>query len=110
MDSRYIFKINLLICEDIENISLQSEIEEEIEKLINKLSVELKCNIENVSVELTDLEKNNNYGKCVKCESWTSDYTKNNCVREFSNGAILNNCWYCDLCLPKKHKNHFFHS
>lgn len=107
MHNQYILRLNLLVNDDIDNISTQNKIENAIANVTEELSNNLKCDIINVSSQYTDLAENLNYGKCVKCGTWTSDCRNDNYVVEFSNGAILDDSWYCDICLPKDHPNHF---
>jgi len=100
----YIYKINLVVEDDIDNLETQNKIDGLIENIIKELS-EFKA--EFISVQLDDFSSNENYGKCSNCGAWCSDWQKDNSIREFSDGAIVDNVWCCDLCLPKNHKNHF---
>ena len=104
MDKAYICKINFFVKKDIEDLEVQYEIDRLIKSIAPKM---LENETEYVSTQFLNLEECDNYGKCCNCGAWASDRRLKNFVKEFSNGAVINDDWYCDLCLPEDHENHF---
>lgn len=104
MKKVYIYKVNFLVEDDIENCELQNE----IDTLVEYISLQLAAKkVSYVSTQLNDIHENPNFGQCVNCGTWTSDSRENEFVSEFSNGAVIKGNWKCDLCLPEEHENHF---
>ena len=102
---RYVFSVNLLVEGDMENTTIQNEIEDIFEKIL-ALS-HLKDDVTILSTQIDDISDNENYGKCVKCGVWASDKRYEPNISQMSNGAKVDNQWYCDICLPINHPNHF---
>ncbi len=95
----YIHHINVLI-EGSEELSLEDRLSDGIQNLLDGQPAVL---VSTTNEELIG----DNFGRCVKCGEWVSDCKKDNRIRWFSNGAQLDGNWYCDLCLPEDHSNHF---
>ena len=100
----YIYKINLIVEDDIENLETQNKIDGLIESIHKGLG---EVNATLTSVQINDLSDNKNFGRCSNCGAWCSDFRENDPIRELPNGAALGNMWYCDLCLLEDHENHF---
>jgi len=94
----YLYKVNILFQK--EDLQIELNLEKQIDEFLKKNEGEI---VSSNSEEL----KSGNFGKCEKCGSWTSDYSKDNYISCFSNGAKLNGTWLCDLCLPDDHPNSF---
>lgn len=104
MKKIYICKVNFIVEGDIEDLDKQNK----MDKILDSFTAEMSdSGIEHVSTQFSDVSENSNLGKCKNCGAWASDYRYEGFIQEVSNGAVLNNCWYCDLCLPIKHENHF---
>ena len=104
--SKYIYKINLLVDGETEDLQKQNMIDEIIDKAI----VHLKSNMDISVLSYQLVEVNNqteNHGICLNCGVFTSDHTKPDPILEASNGAKVDGKWFCDLCLPEDHPNHF---
>ena len=95
----YLYKIAVLI-EGEEDPMEQYEIDQGICELLKG-----KC-AEYISARV-EVVTGVNYGKCVKCGAWVSDYSKKDWIKAFSNGAQVNGKWYCDICLDETHPNSF---
>ena len=96
----YIFGIYVMVSSE-EDPSFESELENLLEKHLrhtNKAEI-----VSTISKSLCG----DNYGRCIKCGAWTTDYSKSNPIKELSNGAKEGDNWYCDLCLPSNHPNAF---
>ena len=101
---RYVFSVNLLVEGDVENISIQN-IEDIFEKILASCS--LKDDVTILSTQIDDISDNENYGKCINCGDWASDKRYESNISQMSNGAKVDDQWYCDICLPEDHPNHF---
>ncbi len=97
----YLYKLNIVVENDSENITLQNNIDNSLEKVLEPFS-----NVHFVSSSIHELD-NSNYGKCCTCGAWVSDHDKPNCIDEFSDGCIIDDKWFCDICLPAEHPKHF---
>ncbi|MDR3292739.1 MAG: hypothetical protein LBT20_01385 [Clostridiales bacterium] len=66
-----------------------------------------------VSVKSKRFKKDENkWGSCAACGARTSDWREKHTAawrgeHFLSNGARIDGKWYCDLCLPEEHINHF---
>lgn len=99
---KYIYKINLMIEDTPDNLAKQARIDEFVESFIKD-----DDSVHVVSTEIVDLSETPNCGKCRNCQTWATDKRYQNSVPELSNGAVVDNEWLCDLCLPKDHPNSF---
>ena len=95
----YLYRVNILFHNE-EDLQKELNLEKHIDDFLKKNKGEL---VSSNSEEL----KSDNFGKCQECGAWVSDYSKNNYISCFSNGAKLNGIWLCDLCLPDDHTNSF---
>ena len=87
----YIYQISILV--DVpENLPFEADLEDHIQAYFSSTSEEVT---------------GKNYGRCTNCGAWVSDQTKADRILSFSNGARISGKWYCDLCLPPEHPNHF---
>lgn len=105
MKKQYILTINMIVDGNIDDANMQNKIEYLFEEAINKS--EIRDDVAIISTEFTDIIGNKNYGRCIKCGEWVSNKSLNPNVSQMSDGAIVNDHWYCDLCLPENHPNHF---
>lgn len=103
----YILRFNLLIDADIEDLKIQYGIEGELDAFVSNSPEMIRQKVVHISSQLEDVDNNSNFGMCINCGTWATDFTKDNSVNGMSNGAILNDSWYCDLCLPIDHPNRF---
>ena len=99
----YIVKINIVIEGDGSDLKTQDE----IERCFQQSMREITHSPQLVSTEIKELDGNLNYGKCIKCGTWTSDSQRKGYVNEFSDGIQIEGNWFCDLCLPNNHPRHF---
>lgn len=91
----YILRLNVLIESD-EDLSLETNITDQLEEILDPSKAKLvSTNIE----ELYGL----NYGKCSICNCWVSDYRNTHPISVFSNGAKINDTWFCDICISEDH-------
>lgn len=97
----YLYKLFIVVEDDSENIYLQNSIDDSLENLLKKYT-----NVQFVGSSIHELE-NDNCGKCCKCGTWVSDHNKRNRIDEFSDGCIIDEKWFCDICLPSEHPKHF---
>lgn len=95
----YVCSFNVLIDSE-QNRELEWEIAEAIKSSFADKRIEL------VSMSIEDVN-GNNYGRCENCGEWVTDNTKENRISAFSVGAKVDGKWFCDLCLPEDHSNHF---
>ena len=95
----YIYHISVLIEED-EDLQLENKLWATVEQALAQQKAEL------VSSRTEELN-GQNFGRCIKCGAWTSDWTKSVGVKSLSNGAQIDGEWFCDECLPLNHPNHF---
>ena len=107
MVQQYILKLNLLIGTSANDLHTQNFVEDTIVDTTKTLSKNCNCEINCVSTEIIEIDDSCVFGRCVNCGEWVSDSRLSDCVREFSNGAMINGKWYCDICLPDDHPNHF---
>ena len=105
MSKHYVLSVNILVEGAVDDIFIQNEIEDILEKSLEES--QYHSNAEIVSVQIDDISKNTNYGRCVICRDWASDKRQKDSVSQFSNGAKIDDQWYCDICLPKNHPSHF---
>lgn len=95
----YIYHIAVVIDGD-EDLQLEYNLEKRVVQ-------SLKCTRAEYVSSWSEVLDGQNYGRCTKCGAWTSDWTKKMRISSFSNGAQVNGEWFCDLCLPEDHPNHF---
>ena len=100
----YVIKVNFVVNDSVRE---DTDISLKLESLIEDALIGIGIDAEHISSEFIDMDQNDNCGMCAECGNWTSDYGKENCIQELSNGAIVDGKWLCDLCLPKDHPNHF---
>lgn len=97
----YLYKLNIVINEEEENLQIENEIEESIEDRFGKAN-----QVEIVGARVIELD-NSICGKCHYCGAWTSDLDNPEHIAGFSDGCIVDGVWVCDLCLPKDHPKAF---
>ena len=105
--SRYILKINILVCNTDDNSELNSQIESMADAFACELERATDGKAAGVSYQYVSLDTNRNIGRCKLCNAWVSDSSKEGFIQELSNGAFIDDAWLCDLCLPKDHPNEF---
>lgn len=94
----YIYSMHFLI-QGEENVKIENRLDNIVKKGLGK-------EIDFVSASIDSIT-GTNWGRCCKCNCWVSDYSKDYSIRQFSNGSVVGNDWYCDLCLPCDHPNAF---
>ncbi len=97
----YLYKINIVVDENEDNVQIQNTIDDMVQRSILKLPF-----AEIVSQQIVTLN-NDICGKCSSCGAWTSDRNSNEYIDEFSDGCLIDGKWLCDLCLPSYHPKSF---
>lgn len=95
----YIYQVSILV-DGPENLPFEADLEDHIQAYLDSKNAGI---VSSTSKEVTG----ENYGRCTNCGAWVSDQTKADRILNFSNGARISGKWYCDLCLPPEHPNHF---
>ena len=96
----YLYKLYIIVDDDSDNLSNQSIIDEAVEKEVEKHS-----NMFYIGSKICELT--NNYGKCCQCGEWVSDHDLTGYIDGCSDGCIIDDKWWCDLCLPNDHPKSF---
>lgn len=103
---KYVLKANFVVEESIENLELQQTLDDQFEAITNNMQ-KSGVKIKHVSSNYIEISEIDNCGNCCICGAWVSDFMKEPHIEELSNGAVIKGRWYCDICLPKDHPNHF---
>lgn len=98
----YLYKINIVVDEEEEDIQVQNTINKTVRKALFKLPF-----VEIVSEQVAGLDVSV-CGRCSICGAWTSDKDLEGSVDEFSNGCLIDGNWRCDICLPRSHPKSFW--
>lgn len=99
----YIYKLNLMVNDSTHNLKLQNAIDTAVENALAGLNADVQL----VSAQFVETDGCDNFGICVSCGTPVSDHGKGDCVSEVSHGAVVDEKWYCDLCLPEDHPEKF---
>ena len=100
----YLYKINIVVDEDEEDIQVQNTIDETVRKALMKMPF-----VEVIGEQIVELDKSV-CGKCSCCGAWTSDKDSTRSIDEFSDGCLIEGKWWCDICLPRSHPKSFWGS
>ena len=104
----FIYKINILVNDNEDNAQIQYQIDEFVQKALDDFLNEVPNNyLQFLSTQIVDLQQTSNLGRCSQCGEWTSDSRYEGYVEEVSNGSRVDGKWFCDICLPESHPNHF---
>ncbi len=103
----YIYKLNFLILNGLENTIIENKIDDFVQDAIDNLNKEHQTEeVEIVSVQVCDIA-GENYGVCEICQTWVSDFSLKNPIFEFSNGVKIGEGWRCDICIGKNNDHSF---
>ena len=97
----YLLRLYMVVDESEEDITLENSIEEAINGVIANDS-----RLEFVGTVTSDLDKSV-CGKCCKCGVWVSDQNNTRSIDGFSDGYLLGQNWWCDVCIDSNHPKRF---
>ena len=97
----YLYNVCLVIEDEPNNLFHQNIVDNALEDRIKR-----HPGIHFVGSRISELDTGN-FGRCCRCGAWVSDQEQISHVDEFSDGCMINNAWWCDLCLPNDHPRRF---
>ena len=97
----YLYQLYVVVNKNEEDYSERASIESKIDYSLSTIN-----DIDVVGTIIKELDFSV-CGRCCNCGAWVSDQKKDSHIEGFSDGCIIGESWWCDICLPPDHPKSF---